>query len=61
LDSARQYSLLTVTLHGYGHLYGSLDLRFTAFKAVPLQAWSGPRGFQEVKVPRFHDNGTRWW
>ena len=27
-------------------------------KSVPLQAWSGPRGFQEVKVPRFHDNGT---
>jgi len=26
-------------------------------KAVPLQAWSGPV-FQEVKVPRFHDNGT---
>jgi hypothetical protein len=21
----------------------------------------GPRGFQEVKVPRFHDNGTGWW
>jgi hypothetical protein len=20
-----------------------------------------PRGFQEVKVPRFHDNGTVWW
>jgi len=20
-----------------------------------------PRGFQEVKVPRFRDNGTRWW
>jgi hypothetical protein len=20
-----------------------------------------PRGFQEVKVPRFHDNGTGWW
>jgi hypothetical protein len=19
-----------------------------------------PRGFQEVKVPRFHDNGTGW-
>jgi hypothetical protein len=27
----------------------------------PLQVWSGPRGFQEVKVPRFHDNGTGWW
>jgi len=20
-----------------------------------------PRGFHEVKVPRFHDNGTGWW
>jgi hypothetical protein len=20
-----------------------------------------PRGFQEVKVARFHDNGTVWW
>jgi hypothetical protein len=20
-----------------------------------------PRDFQEVKVPRFHDNGTGWW
>jgi hypothetical protein len=26
--------------------------------AVPLE-W--PRGFQEVKVPRFHENGTGWW
>jgi hypothetical protein len=30
-------------------------------KAVPLQAWGGPGGFQEVKVPRFCDNGTGWW
>jgi len=28
-------------------------------KAVPLE--EGPRGFQEVKVPRFRDNGTGWW
>ena len=30
-------------------------------KAVPLRARrgpEGPRGFQEVKVPRFRDNGT---
>jgi hypothetical protein len=20
-----------------------------------------PRGFQEIKVPRFHNNGTGWW
>ena len=30
-------------------------------KAFPLQAWTGPEGSQEVKVPRFHDNGTGWW
>jgi hypothetical protein len=30
-------------------------------KAVPLQAWGWPRGFQEFKVPRFLDNGTGWW
>jgi hypothetical protein len=30
-------------------------------KAVPLQAWSGPEeSIQEVKVPRFLDNGTGW-
>ena len=30
-------------------------------KAVPLTGLEWPRGFQEVKVPRFHDNGTGWW
>ena len=30
-------------------------------KSVPLQAKTRPRGFQEVTVPRFHDNGTEWW
>jgi hypothetical protein len=30
-------------------------------KAVPLQGWMWPRGLQEVKVPRLHDNGTGWW
>ena len=30
-------------------------------KAVLLQAWSGPESSMEVKVPRFHDNGTGWW
>jgi hypothetical protein len=27
-------------------------------KAVQLQAWGGPEGLSEVKVPRFLDNGT---
>jgi hypothetical protein len=26
---------------------------------IKVKQW--PRGFQEVEVPRFHDNGTGWW
>jgi len=27
----------------------------------PFTGPEWPRGFQEVKVPRLHDNGTGWW
>jgi len=27
----------------------------------PVTGLEWPRGFQEVEVPRFHDNGTGWW
>ena len=27
----------------------------------PVTDLEWPREFQEVKVPRFHDNGTGWW
>jgi hypothetical protein len=27
----------------------------------PVTGVEWPRGFHEVKVPRFHDNGTGWW
>jgi len=27
----------------------------------PVTGLEWPRGFQEVKVPRYHDNGTGWW
>jgi hypothetical protein len=27
----------------------------------PVTGLEWPRGFQEDKVPRFHDNGTGWW
>ena len=27
----------------------------------PVTGLDRPRGFQEVKVPRFYDNGTGWW
>ena len=30
-------------------------------KAVPSTGLEWPREFQEVKVLRFHDNGTGWW
>jgi hypothetical protein len=30
-------------------------------KVIPITGPVWPRGFQEVKVPRFHDNGTGRW
>jgi len=30
-------------------------------KSSPVTGLDRPRGFQEVKVPRFRDNGTEWW
>jgi len=30
-------------------------------RAIALLFMDRPTGFQEVKVPRFHDNGTGWW
>jgi len=27
----------------------------------PTTGLEWPRGFQEIKVHRFHDNGTGWW
>jgi hypothetical protein len=27
----------------------------------PVTGLEWPRGFQEVEVPRFLDNGTGWW
>jgi hypothetical protein len=30
-------------------------------KISPVTGLEWPRGFQEVKVPRFHDKGTGWW
>jgi len=29
-------------------------------KSSPVTSPEGPRRFQEVKVPRFRDNGTGW-
>jgi hypothetical protein len=34
-----------------------LKKRSKKVKVKPKEA----KGFQEIKVPRFHDNGTGWW
>jgi hypothetical protein len=36
-------------------------VRFTKKVKVKVTGMGWPRGFQEVKVPRFLDSGTRWW
>ena len=33
---------------------------YCVLKSSPVTGLEWPRGFQEVKVPRFHDNGTGW-
>jgi len=33
----------------------------TTGKSSPVTGLEWPRGFQGVKVPRLHDNGTGWW
>jgi len=46
------------------HIPGDLNPQFKGLKkskGVPLQAQKGYRKYQEVKVSRFHDNGTGWW
>jgi hypothetical protein len=30
-------------------------------KGTPAAGLEWTRGFQEAKVPRFHDKGTGWW
>jgi len=31
-----------------------------SLKSSPITGLEWARGFQEVRVPRFHDNGTGW-
>jgi hypothetical protein len=36
---------------------GIKNIRYSS----PVRGLEWSRGFQEVKVLRFHDNGTGWW
>jgi len=43
-----------------GYMRDSTDLDWGK-KNSPITEPEGPRGFQEVKVPRFRNNSTGWW
>jgi len=50
--------------HTYIYTYIHTQTHETAFHSVKVkvkQSRYRPTGFQEVKVPIFRDNGTRWW
>ena len=40
-------------------IYVNVNVNVNVNQSLTSLEW--PRGFQEVKVPRFHDNGTGWW
>jgi len=43
-----------------GHIEMELEI-FAVKSSSPVTGLEWPRGFQEVKVPIFHDNATGWW
>jgi len=52
-DLATEITFLISNLHR--------KTQMACFSSSPITGLEWPRGFQEVKVPRFHDNGTGWW
>jgi hypothetical protein len=42
-------------------LYHTELTKHNEYKSSPITGLEWPRGFQEVKVLRLHDNGTGWW
>jgi len=45
----------------YIHREQTLAHSVITLYSSPITGLEWPRGFQEVKFPRFHDNGTGWW
>ena len=44
-----------------GTYFPNKTLKSNKRYSSPVTGPELPRGFQEVKVPRFRDNGTGWW
>ena len=64
--------LLTVTVESSGQGGRGVEEKLVCYllcgvwmvikrSSSPVTGLEWPRGFQEVKVPRLHDNGTGWW
>ena len=51
--------ILPVALMALGSTQPQTELSKKVKQSLTGLEW--PRGFQEIKVPRFHDNGTGWW
>jgi hypothetical protein len=61
--TVQNFTKLSTFLHTFpAPTFVKIGYKKVKGKAVSTVTGLGwPRGFQEVKVPRFHDNGTGWW
>jgi len=53
-------AFLYIILQTLGYSEKILNIKYKKVNS-PITGLEVPRGFQEVNVPRFNDNGTRWW
>ena len=51
----------TRTDDGYWRIKTNQEINDILRQISPVTGLEWPRVFQEVKVPRLHDNGTEWW
>ena len=59
-DGSRGFKYTHARLFSFLHK-AQIILVTTVLSSSPVTGLEWPRGFQEVKVPIFHDNGTGWW
>jgi hypothetical protein len=54
-------SVLSFIIHCDLVVVATIPVLYYRGKNSPVTGLGWPRGFQEVMVPRFLDNGTGWW
>jgi len=50
-----------VIIENMDNMHGEKLKIFYYYLFTPITGLKWPGGFQEIKVPRFHDNGAGWW